>query len=130
MDRIDLVVQVRALTPEMLTGKGSGDSTQNLREMVLSVRRIQADRSGARHPRLNSLLGTDSIRELCPLGEEHIKTMRNAVRTLGMTARGFHRILRVARTIADMEGKDYPTPEHLAEAIQYRPVLEGPVPGL
>ena len=129
MDRIDLVVQVRALTPEMLTGNRSGETTRKIRELVLSARRIQAGRSGSRHPGLNSLLRTDSLRELCPMSEDHIKIMRNAIRNLGMTARGFHRILRVTRTIADLEGKDYPTPEHLAEALQYRPVLETPVSG-
>jgi magnesium chelatase family protein len=46
------------------------------------------------------------------------------VRNLGLTARGYHRVLRVARTIADLEGAEFPSPEHLAEALQYRPVLE------
>jgi len=127
MDRIDLVVQVRALGPEMISGNDSGEPTEKIRETVLAGREIQARRSEAGHPRLNALFTSDSFRELCPIGEEHRKIMEGAVRSMALTARGYHRVLRVARTIADLEGEEYPSPEHLAEALQYRPVLEGPV---
>jgi magnesium chelatase family protein len=127
MDRIDLVVQVRAIGPEMITGDGSGEPTEKIRGKVLAGRNIQTLRSGTGYHRLNALLKPDHIREVCPLGEEHRKILESAIKNLGLTARGYHRILRVARTIADLEGAEYPEPGHLAEALQYRPVLEGPI---
>ena len=128
MDRIDLVVQVRALGPEMIMGDGNGESSDPVRETVLAGRKIQTRRSEAGgHAHLNALLKPDGIRELCPLGDEHRKILERAMINLGLTARGYHRVLRVARTIADLEGVEFPGPEHLAEALQYRPVLEGSV---
>ena len=127
MDRIDLVVQVRALGPEMITGDGNGESSDTVRATVLAGRKIQTRRSEAGHAHLNALLKPDDIRELCPLGEEHRKILERAMINLGLTARGYHRVLRVARTIADLEGAEFPGPEHLAEALQYRPVIDGPV---
>jgi magnesium chelatase family protein len=125
MDRIDLVVQVRALGPEMIMGHGSGEPTEKIRETVLACRKVQTERSRSGFPLLNTNLGPDHIREVCPIAREHRAIMERAVNHLGLTARGYHRILRVARTIADLEGAEYPSPEHLAEALQYRPVLDG-----
>jgi magnesium chelatase family protein len=127
MDRIDLVVQVRALGAEMISGSGSGEATGKVREAVLAGRNVQKERSTAGYPYLNANLGPDHLREVCPLGEKHRKIMEGALKNLGLTARGYHRILRVARTIADLEREEFPSPEHLAEALQYRPVLEGPM---
>ncbi|MDF1527184.1 MAG: YifB family Mg chelatase-like AAA ATPase [bacterium] len=127
MDRIDLVVQVRALGLEMITGTGSGETTDKVRKRVLAGRGIQAARSRTGTVLLNTNLGPDHLREVCPIGEDHRAIMERAVKNLGLTARGYHRVLRVARTIADLSGEEFPTPEHLAEALQYRPVLDGPI---
>ena len=127
LDRIDLVVQVRALGPEMITGVGSGEPTASVRKAVLAGRNIQNNRIGAGFPSLNANLGPDWIRELCPMGAAQQKIMEGAVKNLGLTARGYHRVLRVARTIADLDGAEYPEAEHLAEALQYRPVFDGPI---
>jgi magnesium chelatase family protein len=127
MDRIDLVVQVRALGPEIITARGNGDPTSAVRESVINCREMQRARSKAGLPTLNAHLGPDDLRDVCPLTIEHRKIMEGAMKNLGLTARGYHRVLRVARTIADLDGAEFPSPGHLAEALQYRPVLEGPV---
>ncbi len=127
MDRIDLVVPVRALEPGVLAEGGNGERSGLVREKVLASRAIQAARGSEDMTFTNAALSPDQLRIVCPLEEAHRKIMDGAVRNLGLTARGYHRILRVARTIADLEGVEYPTAEHLAEALQYRPILESHV---
>lgn len=129
MDRIDLVVRLRALGPEVLASGPGGESSEGLRDRVLLCRKAQTERA-AGGTGLNARLSPARLSELCPLGREHRNLMEGAMKNLGLTARGYHRILRVALTIADLEGETRPSPEHLAEALQYRPVMEGPVSGV
>ena len=94
-------------------------------ERVRKVRAVQTERARDGFPALNSRLSHGDLEKLCPIGGEGEALLREAVKRLGLTARGYHRTLRIARTLADLEGKGVPGPGHLAEAIQYRPVLPG-----
>lgn len=129
MDRIDLVVQVRALGSEIITANGNGESTAVVRKSVIACRENQKNRLKEGLPALNANLGPDDLRKVCPINKEHREIMEGAMKNLGLTARGYHRVLRVARTIADLDGTELPSTEHLAEALQYRPVLDHPVSG-
>ena len=127
MDRIDIVVDVQPVDLEVISSAGEGESSETIRERVLDARAIQKDRTADGFPRLNSLITLPQLEDLCPVTGDVKALLREAVQRLGLTARGYHRVLKVARTLADLEGKDLPGPEHLAEAIQYRPVLDGPI---
>jgi len=123
MDRIDIVVEVNSVPLEAISDLAPGENSGKIRQRVVSARSIQRERSDGGYPLLNSLLTPPQLQDLVPLDQEHRSLMGEAVKRLGLTARGYHRILRVARTLADLEGKDFPGPEHLAEAIQFRPVI-------
>ncbi|NOY87654.1 MAG: YifB family Mg chelatase-like AAA ATPase [Deltaproteobacteria bacterium] len=125
MDRIDLVVDVQGVPLERISSHRAGEGSGVVAERVKTVRTAQAERARDGFPTLNSRLSHGDLEKLCPIGREGEALLKEAVRRLGLTARGYHRTLRIARTLADMEGKEVPGPEHLAEAIQYRPVLSG-----
>jgi magnesium chelatase family protein len=129
MDRIDIVVQVRALEPAAITSHGEGETSGTVYRRVAASRAVQSERSRNGFPPLNARLTPDLLRQVCPIGADQRRIMEGAMKNLGLTARGYHRVLRVARTIADLDGVDYPAPEHLAEAMQYRTVLESPMRG-
>jgi len=124
MDRIDLVVGVNSVPLEDISNLAPGEGSGKIRRRVVNARAIQRKRSTGGYPQLNSLLTPPQLQDLVPLDMDHRALMEEAVKRLGLTARGYHRILRVARTLADLEGKQFPGPEHLAEAIGYRPVVE------
>jgi magnesium chelatase family protein len=129
MDRIDLIVNVQPPEPGTISGEDPGEPSRSVGERVARVRRIQNKRSAEGLPCLNSRLTPSQLQTLCPLPKGGEELMKEAAERLGLTARGYHRTLRVARTMADLEGKELPELDHLAEAIQYRPVLQGPVGG-
>ena len=124
LDRIDMVVEVAGVPPDRIGTVEAGEPTASVRRRVLSARNKQENRAENGFGKINAALTPTDLDELCPIGPEGKFMISEAIKTLGLTARGYHRILRVARTIADLDEKDVPEEQHLAEAIQYRPVLD------
>ncbi len=120
MDRIDIRVLVEAVGVEALQDEGKEESSAVVRERVERARALQKERfsgSGVRH---NSAIPGSEIRRYCPLGREEEAFLRKAFQVMDISARAYHRILRVARTIADLEGEERIKTRHLQEAVAYR----------
>jgi magnesium chelatase family protein len=120
LDRVDLHVDVPAVPCAALPAGGSGEPSAAVRERVARARAIQADRAGPRGTRLNARLRGETLRRTCALDDRGRALLLQAVERLGLSARGHDRILKVARTIADLDGREAIAPSHLAEAVQYR----------
>jgi len=120
LDRIDLHVEVPAVPADELMGRAPSGSSKELAEGVAKARARQAERLGP--GRCNAHMAGDEITQSCAVGREGETLLARAVSNLGLSARAYHRTLKVARTIADLAGSDAITPGHLAEAIQYRQV--------
>jgi magnesium chelatase family protein len=120
LDRFDLFVDVPAVPVQALPAAGSGEGSDAARARVLAARQIQAERIGTRGARCNARLRGATLRRFCALDEAGRRLLSSAVEKLGFTARAHDRILRVARTVADLEGAASLHTRHLAEAIQYR----------
>jgi magnesium chelatase family protein len=120
LDRIDLHVDVPALPCAALPGTPSGEGSAEVRQRVMHAREVQRLRDGRRGPRCNARLRGGALRSHCALDEAGRGLLARAVEKLGLTARAHDRILRVARTIADLEGAAAILPVHVAEAVQYR----------
>ena len=122
LDRIDLQVEVPALPADVLTGAPDGESTASVAARVAAAQAAQRARQGC----LNAELGTAALAEHCALSPSVAKFVHAAAARLGWSARGVHRVLRVARTIGDLAGDGALGTGHLAEAMQYRRVLAQP----
>ena len=121
LDRIDLFVQVSALEFEELAQRGRAESSAAIRERVNRARNAQAVRRGPQGAVCNARLERDELDRFCALDEACTRLMKGAFDRLGLTARSYDRILRVARTIADLDDSPSIEEAHLAEALQYRP---------
>lgn len=125
LDRIDLHVEVGRVEYEKLASDSVGESSELVQERAQSARDIQTQRfknfSGIR---TNSEMGIKEIKEFCRLGSAEQEFMKAAVVKMYLSARSYHRMLKLARTIADLEKTDILTISHLAEALQYRPKVD------
>jgi magnesium chelatase family protein len=116
LDRIDLHVEVPVVPYAHLTAEEGGEGSREMGERVLKVREIQ----GERGPRLSGRLSATEVRRFCVLRGDAEGLLRLAVEEFSLSARAYHRVLKVARTIADIGGRPDIAPEDVAEAIQYR----------
>ena len=123
LDRIDIVVEVPAVHFEDLRARAEAEPSSEIQKRVNAARDIQNRRFGG--GMCNARMGPEEMRRFCALSEEGAALMKNAFDAMGLTARSYDRILRVARTVADLDGSADIGPQHIAEAIQYRAVNLG-----
>ncbi len=116
LDRIDLQVEVASVPPEALLGQPQGESSAAVAQRVAEAMARQQARQG----RPNAALDAGQLDRLCPLDEAASRFLQQAANRLGWSGRGLHRVIKVARTIADLAGAEHIAVAHLAEAMQYR----------
>ncbi|NLY89356.1 MAG: YifB family Mg chelatase-like AAA ATPase [Firmicutes bacterium] len=120
LDRIDLRIETPRLNHREILADGAGESSAQIRERVVRARALQEERFTGTGIHCNAHMGPGAIKKFCRLGAEARRLLAGAIQHYGLSARGCDRLLKVARTIADLEGKEMINSAHLAEAIQYR----------
>lgn len=121
LDRIDLHVEVTPVSFDQMTANRKGESSQAIRERVIEAREVQKQRFKTM-PEIycNAMMPSQIAKKFCVIDEAGKSLLKNAMEKLGLSGRAFDRILKVARTIADLEGAEQIATQHIAEAIQYR----------
>jgi len=122
LDRIDIIVEVPAVHFEDLRRRAEAEPSAQIKERVNLARQKQHERFGEGRGMCNASMGPDELRRFCHLDDDCAELMKQAFDVFGLTARSYDRIVKVARTIADLDGSDRIQTDHIAEAIQYRTV--------
>lgn len=125
LDRIDIHIEVPAVTYRHLKNHQPGESSKEVRQRVVTARHQQTGRLKAHGRFCNAQMGSRLIRQYCPLDTAGERLLENAMDKLGLSARAHGRILKIARTIADLEGASAIQSRHIGEAIQYRSLDRG-----
>jgi magnesium chelatase family protein len=121
LDRIDIHVEVAAVPHKELSRDRCGEQSDAIRKRVAVARQVQAERFAAREGVYsNSHMQPRDIKKTCNLTRQADVLLDRAISRLGFSARAYHRILKISRTIADLAGSPPILPEHVAEAVQYR----------
>lgn len=126
LDRIDLHIEAPPVRYREMAGEGAGESSTTIRTRVQRARRVQRERFRRTRIHCNAHMSPKQIRRHCPVEGEARQLLEAAMDRLGLSARAYDRILKVARTIADLEGQADIGAESIAEAIQYRSLDRGP----
>jgi len=124
MDRIDIHLEVQRVPFQKLADVANGETSAVIRQRVEAARRTQNERFAPLnkpHVLVNDDMGPAEVQMFCQLDETGKNLMRAAVQQMNLSARAYHRVLKLARTIADLAGEKHILPTHLAEALQYRP---------
>jgi magnesium chelatase family protein len=122
LDRIDIHIEVPALRYDELRGPHAGETSDTIRSRIETARRVQAERFPGRGTPVNATMTPQEMETHCALDAECESLLRMAMTEFGLSARASTRILKVARTIADLDGTDRIGPQHLSEAVQYRTI--------
>lgn len=120
LDRIDLHIEVPRLKKEELSGRPDGETSSSIRERIIRARQVQQARFKDSETFCNARLTPRQIREACKLEADAEDLLKSAILHLQLSARAYDRILKVSRTIADLEGSANILAKHIAEATQYR----------
>lgn len=120
LDRIDLHVEVPRIKYDKLMSEKSGPSSEEIRNKVEAARGIQIARFQGKEILFNAEMSNQAIEQYCQIDKKGKQLIRNAVNQLNISARGYHRLLKVSRTIADLDQSEAIATEHIAEALQYR----------
>jgi magnesium chelatase family protein len=121
LDRIDIHIEVPAVKYKELASKASSEKSEAIRKRVISARKIQLERFiNHKHVFNNGDMGSKEVRTFCKLDEQGEELLKMAMTKLGLSARAYDRILKVSRTIADLDNSPNLLPQHISEAIQYR----------
>jgi magnesium chelatase family protein len=121
LDRIDIHIEVVPVPFSKLTELRSNEESSDVRGRVSQARKVQEERfKEAQGVHCNAQMSSSQLQKICQIDKEGTKLLKNAMERLGLSARAYDRILKVSRTIADMEESENILPDHLAEAIQYR----------
>ena len=120
LDRIDLQVEVDNISYDEITGDELAESSEKIRQRVQKAREIQSARFAGTGMHCNAQMDAESIRKYCRLDEAGEALIRRAFESLNMSARGYNRVLKVARTVADLDGAENIDRKHIALAISFR----------
>lgn len=121
LDRIDLHVEVTPVSFNALSNQQKGESSSSIRLRVIAARAIQTERfKNDEGTYANAQISSSKLREVCILNTVSENLLKKAMERLNLSARAYDRILKVSRTIADLDASETIKPEHIAEAIQYR----------
>ncbi|MHC2070166.1 YifB family Mg chelatase-like AAA ATPase [Bremerella sp. T1] len=120
LDRIDIQIEVPAVPYQELASETEGTSSAELKEMVVAARKLQTRRFVGSRTRYNAQMSSREVRKFCHVEEEAATLMKQSVTSFGLSARAYDKILRLARTIADLESATMISADHVCEAINYR----------